>query len=81
MGLVSDMHALKLLHSAILRLLWTDLLYPNWRKGQVIQNTQMWEQIELLKDHANLASDAFDGFQIIRQFNPHHSDLAFLMLL
>ena len=43
MGLVSDMHALKLLHSAFLRLLWADLLYPNWRKGQVIQNTQMWE--------------------------------------
>ena len=78
--LFGDLDLFQEMHRGFLGLLARGLSYPDWRQGQVFEDRQMREQIEVLKHHTHLAADLVDVFQVIGQHRPVNHDLALLML-
>ncbi len=81
MGLFSNFNALQIFHSAFFGLFTRLFASSAWRKGEVVKNAEMGEQVELLEHHTNFAPDMFDVLELVGQLNAFTENLPLLMLL
>ena len=57
------------------------LAHPDRRQGQVLEDGQVREQVELLEHHADLAADGLDVLDVVGQLDAVDDDVALLVLL
>ena len=50
-------------------------------KSDISLNAYMWEQVELLEDHARLRANLGKRAQIVRDFHPVHHDATGIVFL
>ena len=79
--LLGDVHPLEIAHGDGLGLLARHLAYPDRGKGQVLEDGQVREQVEVLEHHADLAADALDVAQVAGQFGAVDHDASALVFL
>src|SRR3954454_5105177 len=73
-------HPLQIFHRRRLSLDLRRLAHQDRRQGAVLQDGEVGKQVEVLKHHANLASDGLDILQIVRHLDAIHDDLPALVL-
>ena len=78
-GLLRNLDAGEEVHRALLGLLLRHLAHPDRRQGAVLEDGQMWKEVEVLEHHANLGTDPVDVLDVRRQPGAIDRDRAFLM--
>src|SRR5688572_11263820 len=79
--LLWNLHALEVVHRHLFRFLLRHLAYPDRRQGQVLDDGQVREQVEVLEHHPDFAAHLVDLLQVMRQLGAVDYDLAALVLL
>ncbi len=80
-GLFRDAYLLQQFHRFLFSFLPRPFAHSDGRQSDVVQDRQMGEEVELLKDHADLTADGSDVADIMGEFNAIHDDLTALVLL
>ena len=80
-GLLRDMHPVEIGHRKVGGVALGKAPGFHRRQGQVINNAEMREQVELLKYHPDIFSDLGDVFYILGELIPADPDLAFIVFL
>ena len=75
MRLFGNFNTLEIFHRNRLGVSLWHTAHPDRGKGAVLQNGQMWEQVEMLEHHANLAADLVDVLQIIVEGDALYVDI------
>src|SRR3990172_11443022 len=68
-------------HGNLFSLLFRPLTNPQGSQRNVLQDSQVWKQVELLEYHAGLHAHPLDVAHVVRQFDSIHQNLPALMLL
>ena len=80
-GLIGDAHALELLHGPLMRFGLRDIVDPHRGQCQVVQNSQVREQVELLEHHAHPPAHGMNCTLVATEFMASDDEPPLLMAL
>ena len=81
LGLLRDPDLLEELHPPLLSLLLGHPSHLSRRECDVVEDCEVWEQVELLENHPGLATDLLDVLDVSGKLDPIHHDPTVVVLI